>query len=289
MGHVDVYFSADPSNHQGTYANRGGPMDPVTNFCLSLSIEPPPRIFAKQQKGFARFSMAKKPGESIFGLDATGFVVDSSESEARIRVRFAKNAASGLWVLKSYLSNTRHERSCPAVRILELQDHGRAESNMPWKGFALAISFGMVLAVWTIILFRNQRKAIRIASEESEGATPHTPDKELEINSTQRKRIEDAIQYVKVNYGKPISSKDVAEAINISANRLGKVFHQGTGITLNRYINEFKIGKAKEFLKDSSLTVTEVAYKIGYNSLDHFFRVFRTQEGVSPKKWRESQ
>lgn len=58
---------------------------------------------------------------------------------------------------------------------------------------------------------------------------------------------------------------------------------------IRNYLITFRLHAAKQLLKESSLSVTQVAYEVGFKNLSHFSRKFRSVHGVSPGHFRENQ
>ena len=65
------------------------------------------------------------------------------------------------------------------------------------------------------------------------------------------------------------------------------VFKQNTGITINDYINLFRIQKAKELLSDVTLKLYDISPAVGYNDENYFSKVFKKYEGISPAEYRK--
>lgn len=67
---------------------------------------------------------------------------------------------------------------------------------------------------------------------------------------------------------------------------LCRLFKRQTGITCNRYLSVLRIEKAKQLLRKTELSVTEVSSETGFNSITHFERVFKSLEGTTPSAYR---
>ena len=65
-------------------------------------------------------------------------------------------------------------------------------------------------------------------------------------------------------------------------------FNKATAKSLREYINELRISDAKRLLKESSLSVTEIAFLIGFDSSNYFSEIFKKQVGISPLKYRKA-
>ena len=83
-----------------------------------------------------------------------------------------------------------------------------------------------------------------------------------------------------------INLADVARATHVSTFYLCKIFKKATGLTFVEYRNRLRIESAKKMLLNPNLTVSEVAYTVGFQSLTQFNRLFRRIVGSSPTRFR---
>jgi AraC-like DNA-binding protein len=86
-----------------------------------------------------------------------------------------------------------------------------------------------------------------------------------------------------------ISLEEVASAMKMNASYLSTLFHQTTGVAFHHFLEEIRLSKAKELLRDPRNRIREVAGAVGYSSADAFRHAFKTHEGLSPRTWRSSQ
>ncbi|PSK91548.1 helix-turn-helix domain-containing protein [Taibaiella chishuiensis] len=80
----------------------------------------------------------------------------------------------------------------------------------------------------------------------------------------------------------------VADALNVSPKYLGSVLRVLTGQNTQQHIHEKLIEKAKEKLSVTNLTVSEIAYELGFEQVQSFSRLFKTRTGFSPVAFRRS-
>lgn len=78
-----------------------------------------------------------------------------------------------------------------------------------------------------------------------------------------------------------------AEQLHLSANYFGDLVKKETGKTAQEYIQLKVIDLAKEKMYDSSKTVSEIAYELGFKYPSHFTRFFKQKVGVSPVEYRQ--
>lgn len=82
--------------------------------------------------------------------------------------------------------------------------------------------------------------------------------------------------------------KHVAEQINVSAKYLGSLLKQLTGQSTQQHIHEKLVEKAKEKLSTTELTVSEVAYALGFEHSQSFNKLFKAKTKQSPLEFRQS-
>lgn len=64
-------------------------------------------------------------------------------------------------------------------------------------------------------------------------------------------------------------------------------FHKATGMTSTEYCQRLRIGNAKDFLQFSLLTVEQIAWKVGYNDVSAFRKIFKRIVGLTPSDYRQ--
>jgi len=80
--------------------------------------------------------------------------------------------------------------------------------------------------------------------------------------------------------------KYFASHLNLSPNYLSDLLYRYTGKTTQEYIHLYVVDKAKSLLQGSELTISEIAYKLGFTYPSHFTKVFTSKTGKSPTKFR---
>lgn len=96
------------------------------------------------------------------------------------------------------------------------------------------------------------------------------------------------VSYIDSNFGDSnLSLVGVADIFQISETYLSAVFKQTTGINFSSYVEGVRIDKAKEFLKTTSMPVSEIAQRVGYYSANSFCRAFKRVTGISASEYRK--
>ncbi len=97
-----------------------------------------------------------------------------------------------------------------------------------------------------------------------------------------------AKRYISDNISKQILPKDICRAIGVSENTLYKSIKRRKGISPTQLIRNIKIEQAKILLKKSDESITRIAENIGIPDVNYFIRVFKSENGMSPLKYRKT-
>lgn len=108
----------------------------------------------------------------------------------------------------------------------------------------------------------------------------------IETRSESR-RVAKVQEYIAQHYSEDIRLETLADLVGMTPVAFSRFFHQRTGRPLSNYIIEIRIGTASRLLIDSDLTVAEICYDCGFNTLSNFNRLFRKHKGCSPTEFRE--
>ena len=99
--------------------------------------------------------------------------------------------------------------------------------------------------------------------------------------------IEQAAQYFRMHYNKPISIEDYAVSHNMSISWFIQNFRQYANTTPAQYVQSLRLTNAKMLLETTNYNITEIANLVGYENPLYFSRFFRKQCGMSPSQFRK--
>lgn len=95
-----------------------------------------------------------------------------------------------------------------------------------------------------------------------------------------------AIKYISEYYFKNITVTDLAKTVMSNKNTLTRQFVKYLNCTPKKYINKFRIEKAKTFLLQTNHKINEIALSVGFQDPLHFSTAFRSETGISPREFR---
>ena len=112
-------------------------------------------------------------------------------------------------------------------------------------------------------------------------------DEQLEDGSKLREfYIHEALTYIEHNFQNEITIEDIAGVCGLNRTYFGKIFKEALGKTPQEFLLNYRMLKAAELLKLTSLSIGDVGLAVGYANQMHFSRAFKNNYGISPREWR---
>ncbi len=100
--------------------------------------------------------------------------------------------------------------------------------------------------------------------------------------------IEEIRDYLHAHFEEEISLTVLSEKFHFSPQYISKKFKETCHSTIITYVTELRIGKAKTLLRNTQLSVSEIASQVGYADENYFSKAFKKQVGVSPLLYRKT-
>lgn len=100
-------------------------------------------------------------------------------------------------------------------------------------------------------------------------------------------RIRNILDYIQYNFQNDISLETIADTFWIHKVYLAKIFKQETGKSVNEYIRNLRIEKAKELLLQEHIKINEIVTATGFNNPQSFYTLFKKYVGMKPGEYRE--
>lgn len=110
----------------------------------------------------------------------------------------------------------------------------------------------------------------------------------MEEQNAVHSKIYEITTYIKENYtAEDLSVQSIARHTYLSYTYLCAFFKKNTGKTINEYITEVRIEKAKELLREGRMRLYEIASSIGYTDPNYFSSLFKKHTGYTPSEFKE--
>jgi AraC-like DNA-binding protein len=148
-------------------------------------------------------------------------------------------------------------------------------SGFYFYGFSFLLVYGLILFI--IYKLRSSRSKKVLVP--------------IDFSQTERREKNNSgliINYIAENFTNPnLKLEDVAKAVGIIDDDVSLELKNFSGKSFKSYVNFVRVEEAKKRLVESDLQVNDIAYEVGYNSDNHFIKVFKEMEGCSPNLYRK--
>ena len=128
----------------------------------------------------------------------------------------------------------------------------------------------------------SQRCATHLLISEPKRLSPILPNYHVHKDD----RIMQVQDWIDSNFQNFIRIADLAQMFNFSERNLKRRFSLATGTSVNKYIQEVRVDKAKKMLLTTEATIKDIAIAVGYENDSFFSRLFKKITGLTPAKWR---
>ena len=103
------------------------------------------------------------------------------------------------------------------------------------------------------------------------------------------KTLQTAIEFITDNWDKSLSISEVAKKCCVSESTLYHLFQKELGQTPIGFLNSIRINVAIEHLENSNYSISTISRTVGFNSDNHFRKVFFEYTGTTPLRYRKSR
>ncbi|WP_159887829.1 helix-turn-helix transcriptional regulator [Paenibacillus puerhi] len=122
-------------------------------------------------------------------------------------------------------------------------------------------------------------------------ARRYLPERGMEPLASADKRMErfkSLILHIQANFGDKLTLSEASQFVNLTPYHFCKVFKSATGRTFVDFVNRIRMDEAERLLRTGSLTVTEVAERVGCGNLNYFTKLFKQIKGTTPSIARKN-
>jgi AraC-like DNA-binding protein len=146
------------------------------------------------------------------------------------------------------------------------------------KSLSQKTGFSSILELMSILNDLSHSKNMKLLSDES------FMDSKITYNS---RRIQAVFEFMRGNFDKEVTLTEVAKIAGMTDVSFSRFIKKRTGKTFIDSLNEIRLGHAARRLIDTTETISEIAYKCGFNNLSYFNRLFKSKKNCTPKQFRE--
>ncbi|MBL7817842.1 MAG: helix-turn-helix domain-containing protein [Saprospiraceae bacterium] len=175
-----------------------------------------------------------------------------------------------MYALKQLLKNSE--------RGLDIQNTMRETVVEDLKELTILRGFDGILKVLSVLQKLAQTNDYQFIT------SPHY-ENNYKISETERMRL--VHEYVMKHYKEKISLSAVAALANMTEAAFCRYFKSRTNKTFSDFVSEIRIGHACKLLLDNKMSVAQVCYESGYNTVSNFNSQFKALKGQSPKQYQK--
>lgn len=110
----------------------------------------------------------------------------------------------------------------------------------------------------------------------------------IEHLSPVHEKMFEIVKYINENYAEPLTLPYISSHFYISPYYCSRIFKETTGFTFIEYLNSIRVQQAQRLLRETKLSVTDICERVGFGSIAHFGRRFKSITKKSPLNYRKS-
>jgi two-component system response regulator YesN len=178
--------------------------------------------------------------------------------------------------------------------IEELQKQGIELTSLLLTGYAdfeyarSALKLGAVNYLLKPVEQQSLIEAVEDALAISKERKKLIPASIHEINPVKNESIKKALEYIESELSKPtLSMKELAGHIHLNPSYASVLFKEETKETFSDYVTRQRLIKAKQLLIETDLKIYAISENTGFSTSKYFVKVFREQEGMTPREYRK--
>ncbi|OLS35874.1 AraC family transcriptional regulator [Bacillus sp. MRMR6] len=100
--------------------------------------------------------------------------------------------------------------------------------------------------------------------------------------------VEKVEHFITMNFSEDLSIEEMSRKLHVHPSHLMRTFKKEKGMTISHFRNLIRMKEAKELLTNSNLSLIEISYIVGFANQQYFSRVFKEEEGVTPKEYKRN-
>jgi YesN/AraC family two-component response regulator len=98
--------------------------------------------------------------------------------------------------------------------------------------------------------------------------------------------LKQVLEYIETHFSEEIKLSTLAEIVGMNENYFCRFFHSHTRQTPINYLSLYRVEQAANMLLASNISVTDIAFRCGFNDVGYFIKCFKKIKGCTPKQFR---
>ena len=178
----------------------------------------------------------------------------------------------------------------PAVLIMS----GYADFNYAQQAIKLGVVDYLLKPIDKEQLLQTVQKALHVHEQQrriqtmQEMVDPKLFDVRERREQQGNTPIGEALAYIETHLGEPMTMRELADSLHLNSSYFSVLFKEQVGLNFSEYLMRKRVQRAKELLVQTTMPISEIAERVGYQTDKYFIKVFKSLEGLSPSKYRHA-
>lgn len=186
----------------------------------------------------------------------------------------------------SFTATSKGPANTPAnVQIRELTLH-RREWRYAWVFAGLSSFVWVCFLFW---LFRQYTQSLTAdVKDKLRKDRPLLAYQQLSIEPQKDREKSQLLRFIATEYADPdLSLEKAITALGINRTKINEILKKELGFTFTAYLNKLRLTEAARLLSENDkANVAEIAYRVGYNNVSYFNKLFKNEYGYTPKTFK---
>lgn len=223
-------------------------------------------------------------------------LVIPNQKSPNIKIPLSKMTTPEWW----YLHNPKIKKFRPNISKINAISIEDGEGNIYNKARSISIkrfnggkykyliSLQLFFYLLVIPLFYYLKRAIKIINQRLNPEKLYYVKNEITDTYTQDKLS--LVKYINVNFNNPeLTKKDIVKDLGLSSDKITFILKKSFKSNLRDYLNDVRLKNGIELLQDTNLSITEIAFEIGYKLPSSFNRIFKKRYSITPSEMRKNR
>ncbi len=172
--------------------------------------------------------------------------------------------------------------------ILQPERHITSADNIYCSA---GVGSGLEMSVYLMERIYGIETAQRVSESFLMDVPRETPEFQLAFDKQKQhadRQVLAAQQWLESNFSSDFLMEELADKVGLGLRSFTRRFKQATGDTPLNYLQRVRIETAKELLRNSSLSIEQIGYRVGYEDASYFSRLFKREVGTTPGDFKKS-
>jgi transcriptional regulator GlxA family with amidase domain len=135
--------------------------------------------------------------------------------------------------------------------------------------------------------YESDRSRINAAPPHGRRSVPTNKSSNGKDDRTDDRRVQLVLLLLEDSPQRQWELSEIATMVNLSPGRLAHLFKSEIGVSIQQYLIQIRLTKAKHQLESTFLSIKEIAASVGFRNVTRFTECFKTAVGTTPAKYRK--